>query len=55
MGHVARRVLAIAGEYEGLLDTIEETVHAIAEEVQETTYSALPEGAHDKLDRGVRA
>ena len=49
MDRVVRRVLVIAGEYEGLLDTIEETAHAIAEEVQDTTVFVLPEGVHDDL------
>ena len=49
MGRVARRVLVIAGEYEGLLDTIEETARAIAKEVQDTTVFVLPEGVHDDL------
>ena len=31
---MARRVIVIAGEYEGLLDAIEETARAIAGEVQ---------------------
>jgi acetyl esterase/lipase len=46
---VARRVLVIAGEYERLIDTIEETARAIAEEVQDTTVFVLPEGVHDDL------
>jgi len=49
MGRIARRVLVIAGEYEGLLDTIEETARAIAEEVQDTTVFVLPEGVHDDV------
>jgi len=49
MGRVAGRVLVVAGEYEGLLDTIEETVRAIAEEVQDTTMFVLPGGVHDDL------
>jgi acetyl esterase/lipase len=49
MGRVARRVLVIAGEYEGLIDTIEESARAIAEEVQDTTVFVLPEGVHDDL------
>ena len=49
MGRVARRVLVISGEYEGLLDTIEETARAIAEEVEDTTVFVLPEGVHDDL------
>ena len=50
-GCVVRRVLVVAGEYEGLIDTIEETTHAIAEEVRETTVFVLPEGVHDDLIR----
>ena len=49
MGRVVRRVLVVAGEYEGLIDTIEETAHAIAEEVQDTTVFVLPGGVHDDL------
>jgi acetyl esterase/lipase len=49
MGRVAGRVLVVAGEYEGLLDTIEETAKAIAEEVQDTTVFVLPGGVHDDL------
>jgi acetyl esterase/lipase len=49
MGRMARRVLVIAGEYEGLIDTIEETARAIAEEVQDTTVFVFPEGVHDDL------
>ena len=37
MCDLARRVLVIAGEYERLLDTIEETAHVIAEELHDTT------------------
>lgn len=47
MGSVAGSVLVVAGEYEGLLDTIEETARAIAEEVQDTTVFVLPGGVHD--------
>jgi hypothetical protein len=46
MGRVARRV---AGEYEGLIDTIEESARAIAEEVQDTMVFVLPEGVHDDV------
>ncbi|KAF8269037.1 alpha/beta-hydrolase [Lactarius quietus] len=49
MGRVARRVLVIAGEYEGLIDTIEETASVIAKEVRDTTVFVLPEGVHDDL------
>ena len=49
MGRVAGRVLVVSGEYEGLLDTIEETAKAIAEEVQDTTVFVLPGGVHDDL------
>ncbi len=34
---VARVVVVVAGEHEGLLDSIEATARAIAEEVQDTT------------------
>jgi len=49
LGHVAARVLVIAGEHEALLDPIEATAKAIAEGVQDTTVFILPRGVHDDL------
>ncbi|KAI9457998.1 Alpha/Beta hydrolase protein [Lactarius psammicola] len=49
LASVARRVLVIAGEHEGLIDSIEATARGIAEEVQDTTVFILPGGVHDDL------
>jgi len=43
------RVLVIGGEYEGLMDTIEETARAIAREMREATVFVSREGVHDDL------
>jgi acetyl esterase/lipase len=47
MGRVFPRVLITAGEYEGIVDPIEETGAVIAEEVKDTTVFVLPGGVHE--------
>ena len=49
MGCVVQQVLVVAGKYAGLIDTIEETAHAIGEELQDTTVFVLPGGIYGDL------
>jgi acetyl esterase/lipase len=46
LGRVFPRVLITAGEYEGIVDPIQRTGAAIAEEVEDTTVFVLPGGVH---------
>ncbi|KAI9457986.1 hypothetical protein BJY52DRAFT_446856 [Lactarius psammicola] len=45
----SRHSLMVAGEHEGLLDSIEAAARAVAEETQVTTVFILPGGVHDDL------
>ncbi len=41
------RILITAGEYECIVDPIQRTAEAIAEEVKDTTVFVLPGGVHE--------
>ena len=47
LGQVFPRMLITAGEYEGILDSIERAGTVIAEEVKDTTVFVLPGGVHE--------
>ncbi|KAI0280038.1 Alpha/Beta hydrolase protein [Russula aff. rugulosa BPL654] len=47
LGGVFPRVLITAGEYEGIVDSIQRTGAVIAEEVKDTTVFVLPGGVHE--------
>jgi acetyl esterase/lipase len=47
LGGVFPRVLITAGEYEGIVDSIQRTGAVIAEEVKDTTLFVLPGGVHE--------
>ncbi len=47
LGRMFPRVLTTAGEYECIVDQIQRTADAIAEEVKDTTVFALPGGIHE--------
>jgi len=47
LGRVFPRVLITAGEHEGIVDQIQRTAEAIAEEVKDTTVFVLPGGIHE--------
>jgi len=47
LGRVFPRILITAGEYECIVDPIQRTAEAIAEEVKDTTVFVLPGGVHE--------